>query len=383
MNRKKVKLTGKEKSELFGEGVVTVILLLLLNLSLLILLNLAILNNQNLINGIWIIKQSISFGEDFHIYSWQNIFVGFMGVADLIVLYWRLIRRYHQMQMRHVISELHYIAEGNFNHRINFYVKTDLQKVIDSINSLVDSTVEAMREERQIEQSKDDLVTNVSHDIRTPLTSIIGYLGLLRSGTVDSTEDAKKYIAIAYLKANQMKSLADDLYEYTTVRQSQTTMNIAPLHINSMLEQIAASFELEAEKKNIHINVVTSEQEVTIEADAEKLGRVFNNLVSNALKYGNGAKNINLITFEQGADKIIIRVENDGEPIPTDSLNKIFERFYRVETSRSVETGGTGLGLAITQSIIELHHGKISVQSDDALTAFIIELPIKQEDWEK
>lgn len=383
MNRKKVKLTGKEKSELFGEGVVTVILLLLLNLSLLILLNLAILNNQNLINGIWIIKQSISFGEDFHIYSWQNIFFGFMGVADLIVLYWRLIRRYHQMQMRHVISELHYIAEGNFNHRINFYVKTDLQKVIDSINSLVDSTVEAMREERQIEQSKDDLVTNVSHDIRTPLTSIIGYLGLLRSGTVDSTEDAKKYIDIAYLKANQMKSLADDLYEYTTVRQSQTTMNIAPLHINSMLEQIAASFELEAEKKNIHINVVTSEQEVTIEADAEKLGRVFNNLVSNALKYGNGAKNINLITFEQGADKIIIRVENDGEPIPTDSLNKIFERFYRVETSRSVETGGTGLGLAITQSIIELHHGKISVQSDDALTAFIIELPIKQEDWEK
>ena len=383
MNRKKVKLTGKEKSELFGEGVVTVILLLLLNLSLLILLNLAILNNQNLINGIWIIKQSISFGEDFHIYSWQNIFVGFMGVADLIVLYWRLIRRYHQMQMRHVISELHYIAEGNFNHRINFYVKTDLQKVIDSINSLVDSTVEAMREERQIEQSKDDLVTNVSHDIRTPLTSIIGYLGLLRSGTVDSTEDAKKYIDIAYLKANQMKSLADDLYEYTTVRQSQTTMNIAPLHINSMLEQIAASFELEAEKKNIHINVVTSEQEVTIEADAEKLGRVFNNLVSNALKYGNGAKNINLITFEQGADKIIIRVENDGEPIPTDSLNKIFERFYRVETPRSVETGGTGLGLAITQSIIELHHGKISVQSDDALTAFIIELPIKQEDWEK
>lgn len=383
MNRKKVKLTGKEKSELFGEGVVTVILLLLLNLSLLILLNLAILNNQNLINGIWIIKQSISFGEDFHIYSWQNIFVGFMGVADLIVLYWRLIRRYHQMQMRHVISELHYIAEGNFNHRINFYVKTDLQKVIDSINSLVDSTVEAMREERQIEQSKDDLVTNVSHDIRTPLTSIIGYLGLLRSGTVDSTEDAKKYIDIAYLKANQMKSLADDLYEYTTVRQSQTTMNIAPLHINSMLEQIAASFELEAEKKNIHINVVTSEQEVTIEADAEKLGRVFNNLVSNALKYGNGAKNINLITFEQGADKIIIRVENDGEPIPTDSLNKIFERFYRVETSRSVETGGTGLGLAITQSIIELHHGKINVQSDDALTAFIIELPIKQEDWEK
>lgn len=197
MNRKKVKLTGKEKSELFGEGVVTVVLLLLLNLSILILINLAILNNQDLINGIWIIKQSISFGEGFHIYSWQNIFVGFMAITDLIVLYWRLIRRYHQMQMRHVISELHYIAEGNFDHRINFYVKTDLQKVIDSINSLVDSTVAAMQEERQIEQSKDDLVTNVSHDIRTPLTSIIGYLGLLRT-VLSSQRRMRRSISISH-----------------------------------------------------------------------------------------------------------------------------------------------------------------------------------------
>lgn len=382
MNRKKVKLTGKEKSELFGEGVVTVVLLLLLNLSILILINLAILNNQDLINGIWIIKQSISFGEGFHIYSWQNIFVGFMAITDLIVLYWRLIRRYHQMQMRHVISELHYIAEGNFDHRINFYMKTDLQKVIDSINSLVDSTVAAMQEERQIEQSKDDLVTNVSHDIRTPLTSIIGYLGLLRTGTVKSEEDAKKYIDIAYLKANQMKSLADDLYEYTTVRQSQTTMSMSELHVNSMLEQVAASFELEAEKKNIQLNVETTPADITMEADAEKMGRVFNNLVSNALKYGNSATNINLIATRKDVDKIVIRVENDGEPIPNDALTKIFERFYRVETSRSVETGGTGLGLAITQSIIELHHGKISVTSDEALTAFIIELPLKQEERE-
>lgn len=179
-----------------------------------------------------------------------------------------------------------------------------------------------------------------------------------------------------------MKSLADDLYEYTTVRQSQTTMSMSELHVNSMLEQVAASFELEAEKKNIQLNVETTPADITMEADAEKMGRVFNNLVSNALKYGNGATNINLIATRKDVDKIVIRVENDGEPIPNDALTKIFERFYRVETSRSVETGGTGLGLAITQSIIELHHGKISVTSDEALTAFIIELPLKQEERE-
>ena len=384
MNKKrKVKLTGKEKSELLGEGVVTIVLLLLLNLSLVILLNLALLQNQDLIDGIWIIKQAISISSNWNLYSWQNIFIGFMAVVDFIVLYWRLIRRYHQMQMRHVITELHYIAEGNFDHRIDFYVKTDLQKVIDSINSLVDSTVKAMQEERQIEQSKDDLVTNVSHDIRTPLTSIIGYLGLLHSGSVKSEEDARKYINIAYVKANQMKALADDLFEYTTVRQGPTKLALAPLHLNSMLEQLAASFELEAEKKNVTITATVTPKELTIDADAEQLGRVFNNLLSNALKYGKGATEINLIARKTGTNEVEIVVANNAQKIESSAVNKLFERFYRVETSRSVETGGTGLGLAITKGIVESHQGNIHVTSDDDMTRFIIHLPIKQNESEK
>ncbi len=171
-----------------------------------------------------------------------------MGVGDLVVLYWRLIRRYHQMQLRHIILELHYIANGHFDHRINFQVRPELQRVVDSINSLVDSTVNSINEERAIEQSKDELITNVSHDIRTPLTSIIGYLGLLKAG-VTSPEDQKKYVNIAYTKAEQMKALANDLFEYTTLKSTNTKLNLNDLHIYSMLEQVAAGFELEAEKK--------------------------------------------------------------------------------------------------------------------------------------
>lgn len=375
MKRKKVILTTKEKSELFGEGVITVILLLLLNLSIIILINLAVLNDPRLENGIFFLKKTITFANGMHLWSWQRLFISFMLVGDALVVYWRLIRRYRQMQLRHVIEELHYIADGHFDHRIPFVVKTDLQKVIDSINALVDSTVASMEEERQIEQSKDDLITNVSHDIRTPLTSIIGYLGLLKSSELN--EDQAKYIKIAYDKALQMKALAEDLFEYTTLRSSTNNkLVLAPLHVNSMLEQVAAGFELEAEKKNINFNVVTRPRDLVIDADAKMIVRMLNNLISNALKYGHGATEINLIANKVNNEFVELRVENNGEQIPKASLQKIFDRFYRVESSRNLKTGGTGLGLAITKSIVDLHDGTIKCQSTSELTSFIIQLPL-------
>lgn len=375
MKKQKVILTTKEKSELFGEGVITVILLLLLNLSIIILLNLAVLNDPRLENGIFFLKKTITFANGMHLWSWQRLFVGVMLVGDAIVVYWRLIRRYRQMQLRHVIEELHYIDDGHFDHRIPFVVKTDLQKVIDSINALVDSTVASMEEERQIEQSKDDLITNVSHDIRTPLTSIIGYLGLLKSSELN--EDQAKYIKIAYDKALQMKALAEDLFEYTTLRSSTNNkLVLAPLHVNSMLEQVAAGFELEAEKKNITFNVVTRPRDLVIDADAKMIVRMLNNLISNALKYGHGATEINLIANKVNNKFVELRVENNGEQIPKKSLQKIFDRFYRVESSRNLKTGGTGLGLAITKSIVDLHGGTIKCQSTSELTSFIIQLPL-------
>jgi len=375
MKKQKVILTTKEKSELFGEVVITVILLLLLNLSIIILLNLAVLNDPRLENGIFFLKKTITFANGMHLWSWQRLFVGVMLVGDAIVVYWRLIRRYRQMQLRHVIEELHYIADGHFDHRIPFVVKTDLQKVIDSINALVDSTVASMEEERQIEQSKDDLITNVSHDIRTPLTSIIGYLGLLKSSELN--EDQAKYIKIAYDKALQMKALAEDLFEYTTLRSSTNNkLVLAPLHVNSMLEQVAAGFELEAEKKNITFNVVTRPRDLVIDADAKMIVRMLNNLISNALKYGHGATEINLIANKVNNKFVELRVENNGEQIPKKSLQKIFDRFYRVESSRNLKTGGTGLGLAITKSIVDLHGGTIKCQSTSELTSFIIQLPL-------
>ena len=373
--RPRVKLTAAEKSELFAEGVVTVIIMLLLNMSVIILYHLAVLQDKSLVNGIYFLKKTMTIGPGYHIWSWERIGIILMGIADVIVLYWRLIRRYHQMQLRHIISELHYIANGHFDHRISFSVNNDMQKVIDSINSLVDSTVGAINEEKAIEQSKDELIINVSHDIRTPLTSIIGYLGLLKNGAVTSQEDMLKYINIAYDKAEQMKSLANDLFEYTTLKSTKTKLNVTPINIKGMMEQVAAGFELEAEKKGIAFSVKARPDDLIVNADVEKLVRVYNNLISNALKYAAGASRINLVANLINHEQVELRVENNGEPIPKDKLKKIFDRFYRVESSRNTKTGGTGLGLSIVQGGVELHGGTIRCESNKDWTSFIILLP--------
>lgn len=371
----RVKLTAAEKSELFAEAVVTIIIMLLLNMSVIILYHLAILQDQSLVDGIYFLKQTMTIGPGYHLWSWERVGIVIMGIADAIVVYWRLVRRYHQMQLRHIISELHYIANGHFDHRISFSVNTDMQKVIDSINSLVDSTVAAINEEKAIEQSKDELITNVSHDIRTPLTSIIGYLGLLKNGAVTNRDDVIKYINIAYNKAEQMKSLANDLFEYTTLKSTKTKLNVTPINIAGMMEQVAAGFELEAEKKGIVFNIKARPKDLIVNADVEKLVRVYNNLISNALKYAAGATEINLVANLINKKQVELRVENNGEPIPQDKLRKIFDRFYRVESSRNTKTGGTGLGLSIVQGVVELHGGTIRCESNEKLTSFIILLP--------
>ena len=373
-----LKLTGREKSSLFFEGLLTIILLGLINIALITIIQTMIQSNPGVQSGIFIIKQSLVIGP-FHaqIWSYQRIVMVLLVLIDIGVLWWRLLRRYHLYQLDHIIGELHYIAQGHLEHRIPFRVNGNQQHVITSVNALVDTITQAMQEERASEKSKDELITNVSHDLRTPLTSIIGYLGLIEDHQYQSEEDIVKYSHIAYDKAKQMKNLVEDLFEYTKVQQHGAPVNLMTVDLGQLLEQVGASFELEADKKGMAINVSCEPTPLSITADPEKLGRLFSNLVANALKYGHGASYIRL-TAKQLGEKVVITVADDGEKIPAESVKHLFERFYRVESSRNKATGGTGLGLAIVQSIVELHHGSVTARSDDQETAFVVTLPVKQ-----
>ena len=373
-----MKLTGREKSSLILEGVVTVVLLVLLNMAIIMIIQDVIQGNPGVTNGIFMIKQSLRLGPfQTQIWSYQRIIIALFMVIDAWVVWWRLRRRYHLYQMNHIIGELHYIAQGHLDHRIPFRLKGSEQHVISSVNALVDSAVKSMDDERKIEKSKDELITNVSHDLRTPLTSIIGYLGLIEDKQYQSEEDILKYTHTAYEKAKQMKNLVEDLFEYTKVQQHGAPVNIMRIDLNQLLEQLTASFELEGQHRGIEISSKVVPNPLMIEADPEKLGRVFNNLVANAFKYGNGASYIR-VDARQRADQVEVTVANDGTPIPAQSLDHLFERFYRAEASRSRATGGTGLGLAIVKSIVDLHHGTVTVTSDENETAFVVTLPLKQ-----
>ena len=156
-----MKLTGREKSSLIFEGVVTVILLVLLNMAIIMIIQDVIQGNPGVTNGIFIIKQSLRIGPlQTQIWSYQRVLIAIFVVIDVWVVWWRLRRRYHLYQMNHIIAELHYIAQGHLDHRIPFRLKGNQQHVISSVNALVDSAVKSMDDERKIEKSKDELITN-------------------------------------------------------------------------------------------------------------------------------------------------------------------------------------------------------------------------------
>lgn len=371
------KLTRNEKGRLVSEGFITAGIIVLMYYAAYQIFQILVNTFPTFFEDFWFFGDLFIEMKDQSLLEVNPFVYIFLMILAVIAIFWRLRRRTRNYEIRHIIRELHYIALGNFEYRIPPSKDGDLQEFIDSIHVLVDSTVEAMEEERRIEQSKDELVTNVSHDIRTPLTSIIGYLGLVEEERYSSIEEAKDYVHTAYKKSRQMKVLVDDLFDYTTVRQTNTPLNLITFDMVQLLEQLAIDFQIEADEKNMLIETKTSDEKLMMEGDSEKLVRVFNNLFSNAFKYGKDGSVVIIDMKKTTTGNVRITIKNNGERIPDEALDQLFERFYRAETSRSQESASTGLGLAIAKSIVELHNGTISAETSEEWTKFIVELPTK------
>lgn len=383
-----MKLTKREKSRMIFEGFLTMGIMVALYLAAYVVLRWIVSSFSGFINQLWFFPDLLDQFKNNQAMVLTPLILLVLIVLIAVITYWRLKRRYRQYELKHIISELHSIAQGNYSYRIAGNYGEDMQRVVDSIHLLVDSTVQAMEEERRIEQSKDELITNVSHDIRTPLTSVIGYLGLIESRKYQNEEEAWKYAHTAYQKAKQMKALVDDLFEYTTVRQPTVPLTLVTFDMVQLLEQLAADFELEAAEMDMDITVEPEQESLEMEGDTEKLVRLFNNLLTNALKYGTEGKQVNIQTARH-QQQAVLTVSNQGESLPDGAVQQLFERFYRAEESRSQEVAGTGLGLAIARGICDLHKGTIEVRVEKGWTSFIVRLPIRQqndgqtEEWKK
>ncbi|WP_447408635.1 sensor histidine kinase [Weissella confusa] len=312
-------------------------------------------------------------------------------VAIAVIALWGVVVHffYEQIVLTHLIDSVSELAprvrDANATGLPETRMSRRLRPLATNVNGVFDAAQKAMAEEREIERSKDEMITNVSHDLRTPLTSILGYLGLIvndEQGNL-SRADMTKYAKTAFDKAGQMKSLVEDLFDYTQVRQVDFKLRWAPLDLAAMLQQLAVNYELESKNKDVVVSAVTNPKSIEMVGDPDRLARVFMNLISNALKYGDGATFVRLSAKTIPAENVAeIRVTNNGEKIPEESIKRLFDRFYRVESSRNTKTGGTGLGLAIVNGVIEAHGGTVRVESNDDLTSFIIRLPLQPEGLE-
>ena len=228
-----------------------------------------------------------------------------------------------------ILEKVKEISAGDFDHPIEVKGNDEFSVMAENLNTMQQNIKEIMERERIAEHTKNDLVSSVAHDLRTPLTSIIGYLGWVRTRTDLDEEMRNHYIDIAYQKALRLEQLTNELFGFV---------------------------KLEHKEMQLHLG---------------KLDLVLNN----AVKYGKEGKQIRA-SMEKEGEYVVTRVINYGRIIPKQELDHIFQKFYRTEQSRSRDTGGTGLGLAIVQQIAELHHGQVRVKSDLQGTVFEVELPV-------
>ncbi|RCX14029.1 signal transduction histidine kinase [Fontibacillus phaseoli] len=275
--------------------------------------------------------------------------------------------------LQEIINGLEEIARGRFDREIA--VQTgELAKVSESINSMAVQLSRSIEEERLAERSKNDLITGVSHDLRTPLTSILGFLKAIEEDRYKDETELRYYVNIAYEKSLDLKKLIDELFEYTRIHNGLPIQK-SELDLVGFLRQLAEEFVPALEQAGMVSRVTALQEEVLIPADGNLLVRVFENLMVNAIQYGAEGK---FIDIQVGTINGWARVAfiNYGEEIPLSSLPHLFDRFYRIEGSRSKSTGGTGLGLAISKSIVDVHGGLISVESNRQQTVFETRFPL-------
>lgn len=250
----------------------------------------------------------------------------------------------------------------------------EMVEVEKKLNHFKTEAIKNERLARENEQKKDELIVYLAHDIKTPLTSMIGYLSLLSEIKDMPQEQRNRYIDIALDKSYRLEYLINELFDVARFNSEKIVLEKEEINLNLMLEQIADDFYPTLKEMNKKINF-TSDEKTILYADPDKLSRVFNNLIKNAVNYSKENTDIDISILNK-ENQATVKITNKGKQIPKEKLDKIFEKFYRLDSSRTSKTGGSGLGLAIAKEIVELHGGRIYAESDMKETTFSVILPI-------
>lgn len=251
-------------------------------------------------------------------------------------------------------------------------LSNDLILLENKLNKIRLDLINSQNAAREAENKKNDLIMYMAHDLKTPLTSVIGYLNLLTDEKDISKQSQEKYIKIALDKALRVEELTNQFFEITRYNIEDMPISKQKLDIPFLIEQLVDECYPMLQERNLKCEI-TKPEHLYYEGDGDKLARAFGNLLKNAINYSYENTNIEIKINEEN-EKIKIVFRNKGDAIPEYKLEKLFDKFYRADEARQSSTGGTGLGLAIAKEIIELHKGKIMAKNDGEYIEFAIEL---------
>lgn len=345
---------------------------------ILLSLFLAVVMGAVLLPAVWFLEDNSRFFESlFFILSYfrEFFFLVFYLLATglfLLIFYQFERKRYLALNLIKVTEDVQrWVRQENASE--GFYMQPEFQALADGIQKIIEKSEEAIKEVKRTEQLKNELVTSVAHDLRSPLTSIIGYLDLINNDRYSNEVELRHYVQIIHAKTSSLYALINDIFEYTYMQNQQIKLHKEAINIEEMLNQIAVQTKVQLEAAGMEFRLFSSVDDPVVEGDGVKLARVFENLIQNAIRYGSDGRYLDAALHDR-KDMIEIEIANYGQAIPRIDLPHIFDRFYRVEKSRSQYTGGSGLGLAISKSIVDLHSGYIDVESAPGKTAFTIKL---------
>lgn len=294
-----------------------------------------------------------------------------VAIIVLVVIGFRLV-------IKSFTIYLDEIAEGidrlNGDQDAEIKLSPELGAVENRLRNLQQTLLRRQQQSRQSEQRKNDLVIYSAHDIRTPLTSALGYLILLDGNPELPAEERRKYTGIALAKTRELDGMINELFEITRYNLHDISLEMSPVDLCSLLLQMREEHypQLQGGNKTLRLDV---DEDLIVYGDAEKLARAFNNLLKNAITYSKPDSSIT-VSARQSEEAVTIFFQNQCDPIPQDQLDRIFDPFVRMKGSGAADSGGAGLGLAITREILELHDGTIRAENTDGGIRFTMTLPV-------
>lgn len=282
-------------------------------------------------------------------------------IIALIVAYF--VSRSITLPIRQVKETAQQIARGDFSRRVRIKSKGELGELAESLNTMADELQQKMENLKQLDRVRTDFVANVSHELKTPLTLIKGYIETLQSKAINDKEKTDKFISIIKEHSDRLGYTIDDLLSLSELELSKDCVNRTKLDLKEVIDEISLGFGQALAEKKHSLTVRTQGDDFSIQADRNKIEQAFVNLIDNSIKYTKESGRIEVLLREEG-QTVCVTVQDNGIGIPKEHRDRVFERFYRVDKARSRELGGTGLGLSIVKHIVLAHNGKIAIESE-------------------